>query len=101
MPKDQRKQSRLQIPEPLTLERTDDDGNVLTSEMTVTENLSLGGAAVFTSLDARVGEFVRVTSDRFNVTILSIVRNARMGADGTRRLHLEFIDQYFPLEGID
>ena len=82
------------------IEQVDGDGNVIFSEATVSENLSLGGAAVFTTLNAPAGTFVRVTSDRFNVTILSIVRGRRTGPDGISRLHLEFIDRLFPLEGI-
>ena len=75
-------------------------GNVVESELTVTENISLGGAAVFTTLKASRGTFLRVSSDRFNVTILSVVRGSRVGQDGITRLHLEFIDRLFPLEGI-
>lgn len=99
LPSDQRKQTRLHIPEPLLLERVDETGNVLESEMTVTENISLGGAAVFTALNTETGAFLRVTSERFGVTILSVVRGSRTGADGIRRVHLEFIDRFFPLEG--
>jgi hypothetical protein len=42
-----------------------------------------------------------VTSDRFNITILSVVRGSRTAPDGITRLHLEFIDRFFPLEGIE
>ncbi len=100
-PKDLRKQTRFFIPEALRLEKVDETGNVQESESTVTENISLGGASVFTSMNAAAGTFVRVTSDRFNVTILSVVRGSRVGADGITRLHLEFIDKFFPLEGIE
>lgn len=101
LPTDLRKQTRLHIPEPLLLEKIDDAGNVHASEMTVTENISVGGAAVFTTMDLAAGTFLRVTSDRFNVTILSVVRAARVGPDGIKRAHLEFIDRFFPLEGIE
>jgi len=101
LPTDLRKQTRFHIPEALRLERVDQAGNVLESESTVTENVSLGGAAVFTTLKADVGAFLRVTSDRFNVTILSVVRGSRTASDGITRLHLEFIDRFFPLEGIE
>lgn len=101
LPKDLRKQTRFHIPEVLLLERVDESSNVLESETTVTENISLGGAAVLTSLRADAGTFFRVTSERFSVTILSVVRGSRVGTDGISRLHLEFIDRYFPLEGID
>jgi hypothetical protein len=101
MPTEIRKQTRLHIPEPLLLEKVDEAGNVLASEMTVTENISFGGAALFTTMDGEAGSFLRVTSERFDVTILSIVRAARVGPDGMKRVHLEFIDQFFPLEGIE
>jgi len=101
VPKDLRRQTRFFIPEPLTIEKVDEAGRVLESESTVTENISLGGASVFTSMKAADGAFVRVTSDRFGVTILSVIRSQRVGDDGISRLHLEFIDRLFPLEGIE
>jgi hypothetical protein len=101
LPNELRKQTRFFIPEPLVVERVDASGNVLESETTVTENISLGGVSIFTSLVVPNGTFFRVTSERFNVTILSIVRGQRVGQDGVTRLHLEFIDKYFPLEGIE
>ncbi len=101
LPADQRKQTRFHIPEALKLERVDETGNVLASETTVTENLSLGGAAVFTTMQVEKGAFLRVTSERFNITILSVVRGFRVGPDNIPRVHLEFIDRFFPLEGIE
>jgi hypothetical protein len=101
LPKEIRKQTRFHIPETLLLECIDGSGNVIKSETTVSENISLAGAAVFTSLQLPAGTFLRVTSDRFQVTILSIVRGSRVGPDGITRLHIEFIDQFFPLEGIE
>lgn len=100
LPKDLRKQTRYSIPEQLTLAQFDDSGMIL-SEVTVTENISLGGASVLTTIKADAGSFLRVSSDRFNVTILSIVRGSRVGEDGITRLHIEFIDRLFPLEGIE
>jgi hypothetical protein len=100
-PKDARKQTRLPIPEPVSLEMMDDNGNVAATESTVTENVSLGGASVFTSLNAEPGTFVKVCSDRMNIKIISVVRGKRVGPDGIPRLHLEFIDDFFPLEGIE
>jgi hypothetical protein len=101
LPVQDRKQTRLFIPESLRLEKVDDAGNVIELETTVTENISIGGASIFTSLKVETGSFVRVISDRFNVTILSVVRGSRLGSDGITRLHVEFIDRLFPLEGIE
>jgi hypothetical protein len=98
--KDMRKQTRFPIPEPIILERVDEAMNLIASESTVTENISLGGAAIFTTHDIPKGSFLRVRSDRFDVTILGVVRCARVGTDGIKRLHVEFIDRFFPLEGI-
>jgi hypothetical protein len=101
LPVDVRRQSRFFIPETLTLEMIDEDGSVLESETTVTENISLGGAAVFTSLDVGPGAFLRVSSERYSLQIISVVRGKRTGPDGLTRLHLEFIDHFFPLDGIE
>lgn len=100
LPKDARKQSRFFIPEALLLQLVDEMGNVTDSELTVTENISVGGAALMTSLKIPTGTFIRVTSERFDVRILSVVRGSRVGTDGINRLHIEFIDRLFPLEGI-
>ncbi|MEJ7848855.1 MAG: PilZ domain-containing protein [Pyrinomonadaceae bacterium] len=96
-----RRHSRFSIPESLLLELLDENGDVAASEVSVTENLSLGGAAVFTSFDIEVGSFLRVRSGRHGISIISIVRGKRIGADGIFRLHLEFIDNLFPLDGIE
>lgn len=96
-----RRHTRFAIPESLLLEILDENGDVAASEVTVTENLSLGGAAVFTSFNAEVGAFIRVRSERHDLTIISIVRGKRIGGDGIVRLHLEFIDHLFPLQGIN
>lgn len=101
LPKELRRHSRYQIPVNVLLEILDEEGNVIEAEMTVTENLSLGGASVFTSLNADVGSFVRVTSEQYNTTIISVARGKRLGPDSIPRLHLEFIDHFFPLEGIE
>ena len=99
--KEERRQTRFFIPEPVTLEVLTPEGAVSQSENTVTENISIGGAAVFTSLMVDAGDFVRISSDRYSVKIISVVRGRRIGPDGIARLHLEFIDHFFPLEGIE
>lgn len=99
--KESRRHSRFSIPTSVVIEKIDADGNILASEPTVTENLSLSGTAVFSTLDAAIGEFVRVKSEQYNVSIISIVRGRRVGQDNIPRLHVEFVDRFFPLEGIE
>ncbi|MFL6373944.1 MAG: PilZ domain-containing protein, partial [Pyrinomonadaceae bacterium] len=100
LPSELRKQTRYFIPEPVRLEQHDQTGIILFSEQTVTENISLGGAAVFTGHQLEPGTFVRFVSERYDINILSVVRGSRVGADGITRLHVEFVDSLFPLEGI-
>ncbi|MGI8812913.1 MAG: hypothetical protein ACR2IH_10385 [Pyrinomonadaceae bacterium] len=96
-----RRHTRFAIPESLLLELLDQKGDIAASEVSVTENLSLGGASVFTSFNVNIGTFLRVSSERHDLTIISIVRGKHLGPDGIIRLHIEFIDRLFPLEGIE
>ena len=100
LPVDLRRHTRFAIPEPILIESLDDNGDVAESEVSVTENLSLGGAAVFSSFNVEAGTFLRVRSERHDISIISIVRGRSVGQDGIARLHLEFIDNFFPLRGI-
>ncbi len=101
LPKQDRRHSRYGIPVNLKVEILDKDGTPVNSETTVTENVSLGGASVFTSLNVEVNSFIKVTSDQYDIAIKAIVRGKRIGPDGIPRLHIEFIDNFFPLKGID
>lgn len=98
---DLRRHSRFSIPTNVLVEKLDGNGNVMSSEPTVTENISLSGAAIFSMLDAEAGDFVRVRSEQYDVSIISVVRARRIGADNIPRLHVEFVDRFFPLEGIE
>lgn len=101
LPRELRRHSRHPIPANIIVERVDGEGNILQSEPTVTENLSLGGASIFTSLNVEIGSFIRVKSEQYNISIVSVVRGKRIGQDGIPRLHIEFVDRFFPLEGIE
>jgi hypothetical protein len=101
LPEELRRHTRFSIPANVVVEKIDADGNVTVGEQTVTENLSVSGTAIFSTLDAEIGEFVRIKSDQYNVSIISVVRGRRLGQDGIPRLHVEFVDRFFPLEGIE
>lgn len=101
VPKADRRHSRFPIPISLVIETLDETRTVTGSEVTVTENISLGGAAIFTTLNPDIGAFVRIRSEQQDVSIIAIVRGKRTGPDGIPRLHVEFIDRFFPLEGIE
>jgi hypothetical protein len=93
--------TRLQMALSVRLEVFDTEGRVTASEQTVTENISRRGAAVWTTLQVERGRFVRLISTETGLAIIAVVRAARTGSDGIPRLHLEFIDKQWPLEGIE
>ncbi|HVF66811.1 MAG TPA: PilZ domain-containing protein [Pyrinomonadaceae bacterium] len=95
------KETRLQMALPVSVEVFDEEGRVSASEQTVTENISRRGASVWTTLKVDRGRFVRLTSTETGLSVLAAVRAARSGPDGIPRLHLEFIDSQWPLEGLD
>jgi hypothetical protein len=96
-----RKHSRYSIPVEIFVAKLDAEKNMLSGERTVTENISVGGASVLSNLKAEIGEYVKVISDRYNFSSLAVVRNQRVGDDNLPRLHLEFVELQFPLEGIE
>lgn len=93
--------TRLQVPLNVVIEVFDAQGGVESREQTVTENISRRGAAVWTTLQVERGRFVRLTNVDSGLSALAAVRAARKGADGIPRLHLEFVDRLWPLEGIE
>lgn len=101
VPLPDRRHSRFPIPVSLIIETLDETRTVTGSEITVTENISLGGASLFTTLDPPIGSFVRVKGDQQEFSIIAMVRGKRIGSNGIPRLHIEFIDRFFPLEGLE
>ena len=95
-----RPETRHNIPVDVIVEVLDEHGRVTATETTVTENISRRGAAVFTTLDVERGRFVRVTSAQYKISVVAAVRARRTGENGIPRLHLEFVDKQWPLEGL-
>lgn len=98
---DARPETRHHIPVEVVVETYTDKGEVAATETTVTENLSRRGAAVFTTLAVAKGRFVRITSAQYGISVIAAVRAHRPGPDGVMRLHLEFVDRAWPLEGME
>jgi hypothetical protein len=95
-----RPETRHHIPIEVIVEALDENGQVAERETTVTENISRRGAAVFTTLAVARGRFVRVTSAQYKIAVIAAVRARRAGENGITRLHLEFVDKQWPLEGL-
>ena len=93
--------TRLAMPLDVVVEVYDEEGTVVMREQTVTENISRRGACVWTSLDVGRGRFVRLTNVAQRLSVTAAVRARRAGPDQIMRLHLEFIDGEWPLEGLE
>lgn len=98
---DPRPATRVNLPLEVTIEVYDEKGEISMRETTVTENISRRGAAVFTSLNVERGRLIRLSCTQYQLAVVAAVRARRTGADGIPRLHLEFIDQHWPLEGLE
>lgn len=73
----------------------------LFSERTITENISQSGAAVISTLDVNVGDRVRFISEAYDFSGLAVVCNRQIGADKRPRLHLQFVENKFPIESLE
>jgi hypothetical protein len=89
-PGERRRNERLQLFVDLRLRRTGMAGS--TEEQTVTENLSRGGARVFTTLSVARGETLTVCDLDGRVAVDAVVRNVYVGPDRVTRLNLQFPD---------
>ena len=94
---DQRAHTRHNIAVDMRIEIVDPNGEVIESEHTVTEDISIKGATLFTTLEVPLGRFVRLTSEQYRITVHAAIRSRSKGADGVPRIHVEFIDKEWPL----
>lgn len=85
----------------LYLALVDSKRNKIAGEKTVTENISQSGAAVISNLDVSVGDRVKFISEQYNFSGLTVVCNRQFGDDGRPRLHLQFVENTFPIELMD
>jgi hypothetical protein len=94
----QRTHTRHNIPVAMALETFDEKGAAAHMESTVTENISRKGATVYSSFDAPVGRFIRLTSADYGLAVFAVVRGRSKGAGGMPRLHVEFINREWPVD---
>lgn len=85
---ERRAEERLQLFVNLRLLRR--GGGRTLEEQTVTENVSRGGARVFTTLPVSRGEALLVSDLAGQVSTEAVVRNVFVGSDRVKRLNLQF-----------
>ena len=91
---------RFWIPVDLYLALIDTKDGSAGGERTSAENVSRSGAAVFTTLDVRVGDRVKFISTQYDFSGLAVVCNVESGADNRKRLHLRFVETSFPVKAL-
>lgn len=84
----------------VSLELLDVEAEDLTREQTITENISVCGAAVFSNLNLRIDDCVTFTSKEHNFSALAVVRYIQKETDDRPKVHLEFLNAKFPIEKI-
>jgi PilZ domain-containing protein len=94
--RERRDEQRFSIATDVFIEVYDAEGRVYRTEKTRTENISHRGMAVVTDLNLVRGRYLRLRSPHYNIAVIAAVRRLRRGADGKKRLHLEFVDQQWP-----
>ncbi len=94
---DRRSETRHNIAVDMRVELLNEKGAVLSSEQTVTEDISAHGAKLFTTLDLQQGRIIRLTSEQYRTSAYAAIRARQIGPDGIARLHVEFIDKEWPL----
>ena len=93
-----RRESRIHLPVEVTAEALDDEGQVVSREVAVTENISRHGAALRTTLQLPLSSRVRLTCEQYDLAVHTIVRACHTGPDHIGRLHLEFLDGSWPID---
>jgi hypothetical protein len=91
-PGGRRQTHRFRIFVDFVLRQVDEWGTVLAEELTVAENVSFGGACVYTSLPLRVGHVVHVQERGGSFEARAEVRDTYVGIDRIRRISLSFLD---------
>jgi PilZ domain len=94
---EQRNFTRYPIAVEMRVDTVNTNGEIIESEDTVTENISVRGATLFTTLKIPQGRFIRLTSAQHGITAHAAIRACSTGADGVPRIHVEFIDKEWPL----
>lgn len=84
-----------------SLFQLDDEQQSIAAEKTVTENISESGASVYSDLRVAVGDRIKFQASSPPFSSLAVVRHRRIGNDDRTRVHLEFVENSFPILEIE
>ena len=83
------------------LGQIDDRGQMFGGERVITDNISVGGIALFSSLDLSVGDCVKVVAAKYDFSGLAVVRNVTSKNNRKAKVCLEFLSARFPIDKLD
>lgn len=96
-----RKSLRYWTPIDASIFLLDKDLKTIADDEVKTENICRTGVSVFSNLYLKIGDRIRFKSRNPAFTTIGIVRNRRIGPDNRTRIHLEFVDEEFPVLEIE
>ena len=67
-------------------------------EETFTRNVSASGLSIACKLDAAIGDKVKIACRELDFYAVAVVRNAKKGKDDSPTLHVELIENEFPID---
>ena len=80
------------------LAMVDARGSTTGGEKTRTENVSMGGAAVITTMELKIGDRVKMISEEFDFSGLAVVCNTQALKGVHSKLNLQFVESKFPVQ---
>lgn len=95
-----RRQPRYWLSLPITISLLQKAGNPGAKEETITKNISASGISALCSLETSVDQKVKIACKQLNFYSLAIVRNRKSLNGEVPTLHLEFVDNEFPIEDV-
>ena len=96
----ERATARFSITLEVTISLLKKAGREVNKEQTITRNISSTGAGVVCSLETKIGDRVKFACEEYGFYTLAVVRNRKQVSEQITTLHLEFIDNKFPLEKV-
>jgi len=93
-----RRHPRFWLAVDVTLTVIRKENRTVDKEDTVTQNVAASGLSVLSSLEAEVGDKVKVAFRSLDFFAVAIVRNRKQKKDQMPTLHLEFVDALFPVD---
>ncbi len=88
-----RREARLPIAVEVTLKITEENNDQHFLEQTITEDISLNGAAVLTLFEMEIGTVINIAPSKEANFCVAIVRRTVVSSDYIRRLNLEIIGE--------